>query len=304
MTLTRDNSDLKMLCGGQIRTRFAPSPTGLLHLGHTYSALTAWQAAEQQPAQFHLRIDDLDVSRCKPEFTEQILKDLTWLGIRWQEPVIYQSHRTSHYMTALQQLQEADLVYPCFLSRKEADRLLSAPHEDEQTASPAPSTRHLLGTAQTRKRQQEGMAPVWRLDSRQAVTYLKNRSASSWPLYWQNHEGQKYLVAPEAFGDVVLARRDSPSSYHLSTVIDDAKSGITLVVRGADLVPVTQIHRLLQAVLGLPTPIYWHHPLIKDDNGQRLAKRHDALSLKTLREQGRTPAEIIAQLPVLERSTR
>ena len=284
---------LQILCGGILRTRFAPSPTGYLHLGHAYSALCAWQAVGERAEYFHLRIDDLDETRCKDSFTRQIFSDLRWLGIAWQEPVIYQSKRHALYAKKLAILEKQGLVYPCYLSRKEAGSLLSAPHLSADGLVPAPSTRHLLDSDESRQRAASGMPPVWRLDSQRALASLSGDT----PLFWRDHTGTKHSVNPAEFGDVVLGRRDSPASYHLSTVIDDADSAITLVVRGADLAPVTQIHRLLQAVLGLPSPVYWHHPLVTDEAGQRLAKRHVALALKTLRETQKQPADILKSLP-------
>ena len=290
------SDSIKKLCGDNVRTRFAPSPTGYMHLGHAFSALSAWYAAGARTENFHLRIDDLDTTRCKPAFTTQIFDDLRWLGISWQEPVYYQSARTARYEERLARLQEGDFIYPCYLTRKEADSLLSAPHSFEEGLIPAPSTRHLVNTQESHKREAGGMAPVWRLDSARAIREV----SPSKPLTWRDHKGTQHRVDAALFGDVVLGRRDSPASYHLSTVSDDADSDINLVVRGADLAPVTQIHRLLQALLGLPSPIYWHHQLISDANGKRLAKRHDALSLNSLRKQGATPASLLASLPKLE----
>lgn len=292
-TQTKKIEALQHLCGGILRTRFAPSPTGFMHLGHAYSALCAWQAVDERAEYFHLRIDDLDETRCKDSFTRQIFSDLRWLGIAWQEPVLYQSRRHAFYVKKLAILERQGLVYPCYLSRKEAGNLLSAPHLSADGLAPAPSTRHLLDSDESRQRAASGMPPVWRLDSQRALASLSGDT----PLFWRDHTGTKHNVNPAEFGDVVLGRRDSPASYHLSTVIDDADSAITLVVRGADLAPVTQIHRLLQAVLGLPSPVYWHHPLVTDEAGQRLAKRHNALALKTLRETQKQPADILKSLP-------
>ena len=292
MLTDQELGTLSGLCGGAVRTRFAPSPTGYLHLGHAYSALCAWQSVGSQPGSFHLRIDDLDSTRCKTEFTQQIFSDLHWLGLEWCAPVLYQSARTDRYQDMLARLQARELIYPCYLTRKEADSLLSAPHDTQNGLAPAPSTRHFIGSATSREREASGMPPVWRLDSARAIDTVQQRA----PLAWRDHTGTRHRVNTAEFGDVVLARRDSPASYHLSTVIDDADSDITLVVRGADLAPVTQIHCLLQAVLDLPMPIYWHHLLICDADGQRLAKRHDALSLKHLRETGATPSDIAAQI--------
>ena len=291
-TQTKKIEALQRLCGGILRTRFAPSPTGYLHLGHAYSALCAWQAVGERTEYFHLRIDDLDETRCKDSFTRQIFSDLRWLDIAWQEPVLYQSGRHALYAKKLTILEKQGLVYPCYLSRKEAGSLLSAPHLSADGLAPAPSTRHLLDSVESRQRAASGMSHVWRLDSQRALASLSGNT----PLFWRDHTGTKHNVNPAEFGDVVLGRRDSPASYHLSTVIDDADSAITLVVRGADLVPVTQIHRLLQAILGLPSPVYWHHPLMIDEAGQRLAKRHDALALKTLRETQKQPTDILKSL--------
>ena len=298
MLTHKELETLSALCGGTLRTRFAPSPTGYLHLGHAYSALAAWQAIDKQADSFHLRIDDLDSTRCKTEYTQQIFNDLHWLGLEWRAPVHYQSARTQRYRDMLAILQARDLIYPCYLTRKEADSLLSAPHDAQNGLVPAPCTRHLLGSAASREREASGMPPVWRLDSAQAIDAVQRRT----PLAWQDHTGTRHHVNAAEFGDVVLGRRDSPASYHLSTVIDDADSDITLVVRGADLAPVTQIHRLLQAVLDLPAPIYWHHPLICDAAGQRLAKRHDALSLKHLRQSGATPGDLAAHIAAAKTS--
>lgn len=274
-----------------LRTRFAPSPNGHLHLGHAYNALVAWRAAGGRPDLFCLRIDDLDVTRCKPVYTEQMIADLDWLGLSWSAPPLIQSQRSPRYLAALNSLQDQGFVYPCYLSRKEVQELLSAPHLDPlNTLVIAPSTRHLLTEKNRQERADRGLTPVWRLDAQKAIT-------ATGPLYWRDHKGGHHHVTPDHFGDVVIARRDIPASYHLSVVIDDADSDIALIVRGADLAPSTQIHRLLQALLDLPAPAYLHHQLIRDENKKRLAKRHGAISLKQLRLDGASRQEIIARLP-------
>ncbi len=277
---------------GRLRTRFAPSPTGWLHLGHAYSALCVWRAAGCDAGQFLLRIDDLDAGRVRAGYTAQLMDDLQWLGISWAEAPVFQSGRLSAYAAALARLQAQDLVYPCYLSRRQADALLTAPHtQDGAQLRPQPSTRGQMHDIQEQQKSQ-GRTAVWRLDAGRAA-------ARAGALYWQDHNGTRHPVIAAEFGDVVLARRDSPASYHLSTVIDDADSDVTLVVRGLDLAPVTQIHRLLQAVLDLPSPLYLHHQLIRDTAGKRLAKRHDSLSLKQMRADGLTPPELRAALPPL-----
>ena len=276
------------------RTRFAPSPTGWLHLGHVYSALTAWHAAGKQSSLFCLRIDDLDIYRCKDIYTKQIIDDLRWLGIGWAQAPLVQSQRMPIYREALARLKALDVVYPCMLSRKQAEDLLTAPHESHHEHKgglrPHPSTRHLQNLVQDVAGDMTGRAPVWRLDSCKADRITKN-------LYWLRYDGERCPVRPQDFGDVVVARRDIATSYHLSTVLDDAESGIELVVRGADLEAVTPIHRLLQALLDLPSPLYFHHPLITDAQGKRLAKRDEGRALKNMRAEGMEIGDILVQLP-------
>jgi len=267
-------------------TRFAPSPTGYLHLGHAYSALMAWQASACSAERFILRIDDLDYTRSRPEFEQALIEDLQFLGIRWAEMPRRQSEYLERYQQSLQQLIDTELVYACFLSRKEIEHSLSAPHHPPQFA---PSTRHAMGDAEREDRLAQGEPAIWRLDAMRA-------SELAGSIYWTDFSQHTHLVRPEEFGDVIIGRRDMPSSYHLSVVIDDADSHIGLVVRGEDLLGSTPIHRLLQAVLNLPSPIYYHHQLVRDSDGNRLAKRHDALSIRTLRQNGWSKDEIISHL--------
>lgn len=275
------------------RTRFAPSPTGELHLGHAYSALTAWRAAGRSDKLFCLRIDDLDHTRCRYQYTTQITDDLHWLGLRWAEAPLVQSARLDRYARALDSLRTDGLVYPCYLTRREISSILTAPQEGE-TLHAAPSTKGLLSDAEQQQRAATGQAPAWRLDSKSAL-------ARTGPLFWTDSDGTRHDIEPETFaeqaGDVVLGRRDVAASYHLSVVLDDADSQIALVVRGADLMPSTPVHRLLQALLGLSVPAWLHHPLVTDETGRRLAKRDQDRSLKAWRDTGLSPADVIAMMP-------
>ena len=276
-----------------MRTRFAPSPTGELHLGHAYSALTAWQAAGQSENFFCLRIDDLDHTRCHQIYNQRIKDDLKWLGIRWAEPPLIQSQRLQRYAEALDKLKADKLVYPCYLTRRELSSLLSAPQDGAEQA-PAPSTRGLLSLAEHKQRKTDGHTAAWRLDCEAAL-------ARTGPLIWQDHAGIAHTVDKEQMlaysGDAVLGRRDIAASYHLSVVLDDADSHAELVVRGADLEASTPLHRLLQALLDLPSPVYLHHPLVYDKNGKRLAKRDHDTTLNALRTAGFCPEDIISMLP-------
>ena len=270
-------------------TRFAPSPTGLLHLGHAHSALFAWRAARQAGGRFLLRIEDIDRGRCRPEFESAILEDLAWLGLSWDEPVRRQSEHLDDYRAALDRLAERGLVYPCFCTRKEIRAEIAragrAPHGPEGPLYPGLCRG--LPADEGRSRIAGGEAHALRLDLARALESVGD-------LAWEDL-GEGFIEAtPEILGDVVLARKDVPTSYHLAVTWDDALQGVTLVTRGADLLPATHVHRLLQALLGLPTPTWHHHALIEDESGKRLAKRHDALSIRALRAAGRSPAEVRA----------
>ncbi len=276
-----------------MRTRFAPSPTGELHLGHAYSALTAWQAAGRSDELFCLRIDDLDHTRCRPVYTRQIMNDLTWLGVSWAEAPLLQSQRLQRYAEALNKLKTDKFVYPCYLTRREFSSLLSAPQDGSELA-PAPSTRELLTEAEKKQRETDGHMAAWRLDCDAAL-------ASTGPLIWQDYNGKMHKIDKEQMraesGDVVLGRRDIAASYHLSVVLDDADSQTELVVRGADLLASTPLHRLLQVLLELPSPVYLHHPLVCNKNGKRLSKRDHDTSLNSLRKAGFSPKDIITMIP-------
>ena len=261
-------------------TRFAPSPTGHLHLGHAYAALRAWQAARQAGGRFLLRIEDIDRQRCRPAFEQDLLEDLAWLGIAWEQPVRRQSEHFADYRAALDRLQELGVVYPCFCSRKDIALAGGAPHAVDDGPL-YPGRCRALPAAEAAALVAEGRPYATRLDVGKAL-------AVTGPLCWHDRGAGLQQAAPQALGDVVLARRDTPTSYHLSVTVDDALQGVTLVTRGDDLFAATHIHRLLQALLGLPTPDYHHHSLLTGNDGVRLSKRDGAQTLRALRAAGHT----------------
>jgi glutamyl-Q tRNA(Asp) synthetase len=269
-------------------TRFAPSPTGELHLGHAYAALFAWRHAGEDPARFRLRIEDLDSGRSQPEHEEAIRRDLDWLGIASDAPALRQSERADAYRTALDALDAAGLLYPCFCTRAEIRAEIeaagAAPHGPPGgTAGPDgplyPGTCRGLDIVERNRRIAAGEAHALRLDIGRAV-------AAAGPLTWTDRARGEHTATPALFGDVVLARKDAAASYHLAVTVDDAAQGVTLVTRAEDLLPATHLHRLLQALLGLPVPVWHHHPLLTDADGKRFAKRDRAHTLRALREAG------------------
>ncbi len=261
-----------------IVTRFAPSPTGFLHLGHAYSALFSEAAGDR----FVLRIEDIDHTRCRPEFEEAIYEDLAWLGLGWEEPVRRQSEHFADYEAALEKLKSGGFLYPCFCTRKEIQNAASAPHGPEGPIYPGTCRR--LGESDRDARIAAGDPYALRLD-------IEKARAATGELFWNANQAE-----PERLGDVVLARRDISTSYHLAVTVDDAIQGITLVTRGEDLLESTHVHRLLQALLDLPVPEWRHHPLITDDSGRRFAKRDQGVTLRSLRESGKSAADIRAEL--------
>lgn len=277
-------------------TRFAPSPTGYLHLGHAYSArLNAAQAA-QAGGRFFLRIEDIDQTRCRPHFDDAIFEDLSWLGLTWDAPVMRQSERMDIYQQALCGLFERGLIYRCFRSRKDIEDILRAPHKSD--SEPARAFRGAPLTAlEERDNLAEGRPFAWRL-SLNAVQQELGEAYATLTYCEETNTGFAQVPAePERFGDVVLGRKDSGTSYHLSSVIDDAAQGITYVIRGEDLREAAGLHTVLQALLNLPRPIYRHHALITNKDGARLSKRDDAMALRTMRETGMTPDEVRALMP-------
>lgn len=269
-------------------TRFAPSPTGELHLGHAYSAVLAHDAARAAGGRFLLRIDDIDGSRSREDYVAAALADLAWLGLDWDGDPLRQSDRLGDYAAALDRLRARGLVYPCFCTRADIAASLSAPHGPSGAIYPG-TCRNL--PAVERERRMADEPHCWRLDMARAAAEARDLLLEE--------AGQGHRVAePAVHGDIVLARKDAPASYHLASTLDDAAMGITHVVRGADLVASTDVHRLLQALLGLPTPIYRHHALVCGPDGKRLAKRDAAASLKSLREAGIDGRRLAADLAV------
>ena len=272
--------------GSTAVTRFAPSPTGYLHLGHAYAALFAEATARAVGGRFVLRVEDIDAGRCRPHFDAAILEDLGWLGLSWEEPVRRQSEHLEDYAAALDELRRLGLLYPCFCTRKDIQSEIAAagqaPHGPDGPLYPG--TCRALDADEQERRNAEGRLFALRLDMEKAMS----RAGT---LTWREREST-VEARPQLFGDVVLARKDVPTSYHLAVSVDDHLQGITLVTRGEDLFHATHVHRLLQALLGLTTPIYEHHRLLVGESGQRLAKRDQALTLRALRHAGRTPAEV------------
>ncbi|MER2520761.1 MAG: glutamate--tRNA ligase family protein [Bdellovibrionales bacterium] len=325
-------------------TRFAPSPTGYLHLGHAYSALFAFETAKRKDGKFLLRIEDIDPTRCKPEFTEAIFEDLRWLGLSWEEPVRKQSEHMADYAQALAKLHSLGVLYPCACTRadiaREVKESAHAPHlpphgpdgpiypgtcrkkvsalekselsiwQAQRKAPRPPQEGEGFGVRVESgfKRQTRPLTPTLSPSrgqgSHATLTEPANAISANWrldiakalqltgPLFWHDRDKGRIEAHPEDFGDVVLARKDVPTSYHLSVTVDDHLQGITLVTRGEDLFRATDIHRLLQALLGYETPDYRHHPLLKDASGKRFAKRDKALALRDLRANGATPEQM------------
>ena len=275
-----------------IVTRFAPSPTGLLHLGHAYSALFAFAAARTNGGRFLLRIEDIDFTRCRREFEVAILEDLAWLGIAWETPVRRQSDHLHEYGAVAEQLRVRGLLYPCFCTRKDIQREIeaagAAPHGPEGLLYPGLC--RSLSEDERQSRIASGESFAMRLDLNRAL------AEAGHDLEWMDLERGPQRAQPEILGDVVLVRKDIGCSYHLAVVLDDALQGVTRITRGADLFEATHVQRLLQALLSLPTPEYHHHPLICDPNGQRLAKRDEAETLRSLRLRGVSVDEVRERL--------
>ena len=277
--------------------RFAPSPNGHLHLGHAYSALLNFDLARQSGGRFLLRIEDIDATRCKPEFEAAIYEDLAWLGIDWEQPVRRQSEHFDDYRAAIDQLSARGLVYPSFESRAEITRLVVQRETDgvwprDPDGAPLyPGAAKSLSADQRVRLLESGMPYALRLDMAAAWAGV---GGLAWIEHGEGPDRETGTVAarPEAWGDVILARKETPTSYHLSVVIDDALQGVTDVVRGQDLFWSTSVHRLLQQLLGLPAPAYRHHRLILDPAGQKLSKATEAKGLRELRAAGAAPADI------------
>ncbi len=280
-----------------IVTRFAPSPTGHLHLGHAYSALFAQRSAQESGGRLLLRIEDIDQTRCLPAYEAAVLNDLAWLGLTWEKPVRRQSDHMADYQAALIKLDEMGLIYPCFCSRKEIHaeimRINEAPHDAtaDKRGPVYPGTCRRLYQDDRNMRIAAGDPYALRLNMQKAI-YLAEQKRKH--LTWVDLDRGGQRATPEVFGDVVLARKDEPTSYHLSVTVDDAVQGINLITRGEDLRDVTHVHCLLQALLDFDTPDYRFHRLLTDSEGKRFAKRDKSLTLQTLRGEGKTLADVKA----------
>ena len=277
----------------QIVTRFAPSPTGRLHIGHAYSALFAYTEALRQNGRFILRIEDIDTNRCRPEFEAGIYEDLRWLGLAWEEPVRRQSEHMKDYQHALDILKRKNLIYQCFCTRKniqeEITRAGSAPHGPEGALYPGICRKLSRDKQETRKA--GGASYALRLNMDKALNTLNK------PLFWTDILKGVQKTTPELLGDPVLARKDIAASYHLCVTLDDHLQGVTCVTRGKDLFYASPLHRLLQHLLKLNVPVWHHHPLLLDREGKRFAKRNHGITLKFLREkEGKTPADIMSMV--------
>jgi glutamyl-Q tRNA(Asp) synthetase len=278
--------------------RFAPSPNGYLHLGHAYSALLNFNLARRAGGRFLLRIEDIDPTRCRPEFEAAIFEDLAWLGIVWERPARRQSAHLSDYRTAAGKLTGLGLAFPSFESRAEialsvAQREAEGPWPHDPDGAPLyPGTAKLLSPDERQRLHDSGAPYALRLDMAAAIA--RSGHALAWTEHGRGPCGETAEVAadPQAWGDVIIARKETPTSYHLSVVIDDALQGVTDVVRGQDLFYSTSVHRLLQRLLGLPEPSYRHHRLIRDEAGYKLSKSSDATGLRELRAAGATPEDI------------
>jgi glutamyl-Q tRNA(Asp) synthetase len=283
--------------------RFAPSPNGWLHLGHAYSALFAFETAKRLGGRFLLRIEDIDIGRCRPEYEQGIYDDLAWLGIDWERPVRRQSEHFADYERALKRLRDMGLAYPCFATRKEITDAIEASGVglarwpvDPDGAPLYPGLYKDIPRAELNRLMWEGRTYAWRLDMEKALARAEemNGGPIAFDETGEGPRGEKGLlpIDPMRFGDVVIARKDVPTSYHLAVTVDDAIQQVTMVTRGQDLFPATYVHRVLQVLLGLPAPRYRHHALIRDESGRRLSKSAKDMGLRELRAQGFAPADI------------
>lgn len=284
-------------------TRFAPSPNGWLHLGHAYSAIFASDTAKALGGRFLLRVEDIDLGRCRPEYLQGIYDDLEWLGLTWEKPVRRQSEHFATYETTLKKLRDMGLTYPCFATRKEINDAIETSgigHArwpvDPDGAPLYPGLYKDLPTAELNRLMWEGRTYAWRLDMEKALTKAEeiNGGPISFLEEGQGPRGQsgRLMIEPLRFGDVIIARKDVPTSYHLAVTVDDAIQNVTVVTRGQDLFPATYVHRLLQVLLDLPEPRYRHHALIRDETGRRLSKTAKDKALRELRIGGTTVDEI------------
>jgi len=269
-------------------TRFAPSPTGLMHVGNAFSALICQQWAEHHHARLLLRIEDIDFNRCRKEYTDAIIEDLRWLKVDWHGDVRRQSDHRPDYQSALERLRDMKIIYPCFCTRnqiqQEINRMGVAPHAEDSSGL-YPGTCRKIPIKQQHERMSRHRY-AWRLDVAAALKHVDKH------LSWKDDKGRCYAVKSGMHDDAVIGRKDIGISYHLAVVVDDAVQGITHVIRGKDLRPFAGLHRLLQALLDLPEPVYIHHPLLHNPAGNRLAKRYGATTIRSLREAGMQPESL------------
>jgi glutamyl-Q tRNA(Asp) synthetase len=270
--------------------RFAPSPNGRLHLGHAYSALLNEKMARESGGRFLLRVEDIDTLRCTPELTALMLADLGWLGLAWEQPVLQQSAHLSDYAQAQQRLKDAGLLYPCFCSRQDIARRAGTDAPRDPEGQPLyPGTCRHLSEEERARRLARGEPAAWRIDMTKAVARL---AAPLFFIEQGSSDDSREPAQPQNWGDVVLIRKDIATSYHIAVIVDDARQGITHVVRGRDLFHATHIHRLLQHLLDLPVPVYFHHKLIDDEQGRKLSKSLGSRSLADLRAEGVSPGDV------------
>jgi glutamyl-Q tRNA(Asp) synthetase len=262
--------------------RFAPSPTGHLHLGHALSALLNFEEARTADGRFLLRIEDIDPTRCKPEFEQSIYEDLRWLGLQWEEPARRQSQHFDEYAGALGKLEAEGLLYATFETRADLARLITG---RDPEGGPRYSREEGLSAGEAREREARGEPYALRLDMQEALSRIAS------PIFW-NEDGEQIEAEPARWGDVVLGRKETPASYHLAVVLDDALQGVTNIVRGKDLYEATAVHRVLQELLGLPAPEYKHHRLLLDEHGKKLSKRDKSTTLRDLRASGWTLMDV------------
>lgn len=287
------------------RTRFAPSPNGWLHLGHAYSALLGYASAQASDGEFLLRLEDIDTGRSRPHFIEGIEQDLAWLGIQWPQPVMRQSERFDIYEQALTKLRKKGLIYPCWATRRDISKAIEATPggtktwpRDPDGALVYPGMYREISESKRQNLMWQGGSYAWRLDMQKACDLAEAKNGG--PLHYAELSekfGTKIQTDARAYGDIILARKDVPTSYHIAVVVDDAAQAITQVTRGQDLQPATAIHRVLQVLLNLPAPTYFHHPLIRDVSGRRLSKQAQDLGFRELRQQGMTPEQVLDLLP-------
>ncbi|CAN1723666.1 Glutamyl-Q tRNA(Asp) synthetase [Hyphomicrobium sp. 1Nfss2.1] len=279
--------------------RFAPSPNGPLHLGHALSALTGFDMAQRAGGRFLVRIEDIDVTRCREEYVTGIFEDLSWLGITWEQPVLFQSQQFATYVEAAQWLEGQGLLYPCFASRTEIDAAPVPGAVDPDGAPLYPGLHKALPKSEIEARMENGERFALRIDMDRALAKARDRLGGAPLTFTELDEAGNAVVVearPERWGDAVILRKDVPASYHLAVVVDDARQGITYVTRGQDLYAATDLHRLLQVLMGLPEPVYHHHRLLADAEGRKLSKSAGDTALSALRTARKSAADIRAMV--------